>query len=60
MIEELGGIEAIEAYLYKLSDKLIEGMAELGYAIVAPKARACRSPHNTVFVMMNPAWAPFL
>lgn len=47
------------------ADRLIEGMAALGYTTVAPKLRATRSPHNPVFAMMNPArgaslWVAFL
>ncbi|WVW78051.1 hypothetical protein I302_100002 [Kwoniella bestiolae CBS 10118] len=59
LINRYGGQAAIESMLYKLSQRLIDKMADLGIPTVAKPEQLKRSPHNVVFPLLNPGWPAF-
>jgi selenocysteine lyase/cysteine desulfurase len=59
LIESIG-VEAIEAHLYDLGDRLIGHLDEQGIRLVGPRERADRAPHIYVLALPAEEWLDYL
>ncbi|WP_316195173.1 MULTISPECIES: aminotransferase class V-fold PLP-dependent enzyme [unclassified Bradyrhizobium] len=54
------GVDAIEAHMYDLGDRLIERLDEQRIRLVGPRARADRAPHIYVLDLPADTWLDYL
>jgi selenocysteine lyase/cysteine desulfurase len=54
------GLDAIEAHMYDLGDRLIEHLDEQGIRLVGPRARMDRAPHIYVLDLPASPWFDYL
>lgn len=59
LIESVG-VEAIEAHLYDLGDRLIEHLDQQGIRLVGPRERTDRAPHIYVLALPTEEWLDYL
>lgn len=59
LIESVG-VEAIEAHLYDLGDRLIEHLDRQGIRLVGPRGRTDRAPHIYVLALPTEEWLDYL